>query len=99
MPEQIEHIALVDEARRWVAECGEGYRAETMEALFEGNEVAMHWASKVLAAQDMIEALVAHVDAQARQLSLNHNRRRKYVQARLVWRGHMRDLKARLDAH
>lgn len=48
---------------------------------------------------DHVRSLTLVNDAQALQLSRNHNRRRKYVNARLVWRGHMRDLKARLDAY
>lgn len=60
-PEGREPPAIV-EARRWVAECADGHRAETMEALFEGNDVALHWAAKALAFQDMVEALVEYLD-------------------------------------
>lgn len=51
-----------EEAKQWVEECGAEHRAETMQALFDGNEVATHWASKVLAAQDIIEVLLAEIE-------------------------------------
>lgn len=40
--------------------------------------------------------LIATVDSQKHQLRLNTKRRHKYVEARLRWRGHMRDLRGRL---
>lgn len=77
-----EHSAIV-EARRWVAECGEEYRAETMQALLDGNDVATHWASKVLAAQDMIEALVEEVDRLGARLK-RHRQFKTELQSRLM---------------
>ena len=50
---------LTDEQRTWYAEHGDAYRQETMQALINGNDVATHWAAKVLAMLDYIDAALA----------------------------------------
>jgi hypothetical protein len=49
----------IQQTETWLAEHGGALREWMMEALFDGNEVAIYYSSTVLAMLDSIEALVA----------------------------------------
>ena len=53
----------LDEVRKWHAENGDAYREETVAALLDGSDVATHWAAKVLAILDYLDASIATLDA------------------------------------
>lgn len=55
-------LPTTGEVRRWLIEHGRTFRAEQMEALLDGNDVACHWSGRVLAMLDSVEALVEEAD-------------------------------------